>query len=167
MDNMSPNDPGVYERWLRESEERFAFLLKSGRFVAKDPDWVPVRLAALATGYVREVSGPRGRPAHMEIRLELLENEVRDKAQVMYGSAVEWLSVQQISAISGLSTRTVTSQYEELAASLFTKDPLCSIVNGRVMVSTEILSPKGKERLAEAVKEGKIKPISIPGRKRG
>jgi len=163
MDNMSPTDPGVYERWLRESNERFGQLLDSGRFVAKDPDWVPVRLVALATGFVREVAR-RGSRKHLEIRVELLDDDVRAKAQAAYGTDVEWLSVQQIAAISGISPNTVTKQYEDLAASLFRPDPVCAIIGGRVRVSSKILSAKGKERLAEKIKEGRSTAIFIPRR---
>ncbi len=162
MDNMSPTDPGVFKRWLREANERFGQLLESGRFVAKDPDWVPVRLVALATGYVREAKG-KGSRRHLEIRVELLDDDVHARAKAAYGNVVEWLSVQQIAAISELSPQTVTGQYEDLAASLFKEDPNCAVIGGRVMVSSKVLSPRGKERLAEAVKEGRIK-LSIPRR---
>jgi len=146
MDNASLTDDSLHRTWLNETGERFSKLLETGEYDGGSPDWVPLRLVALSTGYMREISFPGCPERKVEFRIELLEPNEQARARSSCGEAIEWLTPDQIAAATGEDPRTVEDDYEQLSANLWLNEKNICIIGGQLRISLSSLSPEAQAR---------------------
>ncbi len=146
MDNASQKDDSVHRGWLAETGERFSKLLQTGEYDSGSPDLVPLRLVALSTGYMREVSVPGYSEKKVEFRIELLEPNEQGRARESWGNAAEWLAPYQIAVVTDENVSTIEDDYEQLAANLWLNEENICIIGGQLRISVSSLSPEAKAR---------------------
>jgi hypothetical protein len=142
MDNASKSDESVHTRWVAEVDKRIGELIATGAFHPLDQNWVPMRLIALATGYMREVPSRGGRGKRIEFRVELLQKDLRTSLPL----GTEWLTIKQIAELTKRSRSAVASEYEEWASRLYADRETIAVVDGELAASIDCLSPMEKAR---------------------
>jgi hypothetical protein len=142
MDNASRNDETAHANWVKEVDKRIGELIATGNFHPLEPNWVPMRLIALATGYMREVPSAGRRGKRIEFRVELLQRGLRTSLT----PGTEWLTIKQIAELTKRSRSAVASEYEEWASCLYTDRETTAVVDGELAASIDCLSPVEKAK---------------------
>lgn len=140
MDNASRTDESVHANWVEQVDRRIGELAATGDFNTSDPKWVPIRLIALASGYMREVPSPGRRRNRLEFRIELLDRDLRTSL----APGTEWLTVSQITELTKISRPAVAREYEEWAALLYIERDKVAVIDGEIIMSVDCLSSKAK-----------------------